>query len=246
MRKAALYVHGRIVLGDSHLEAYKKLSSVEQNERLVSGVFDTETEEFDSEMPDEHFYNKELLLIRHGDCTDPEEPDTELSDFGRDEVRNLAQVLKTTFDLKEMTGISSPLLRCLQTSLILHELLDIPFKVQSEVIETPLFLEDGQQYRLQNHRSKFPQFQWPTSEDWILTKESFSNFLNRTRHALQHLPHQCIVVTHYGFICNLAKLALCDTKVQEIERDIPPASVTHIYRQEVKCIGWTHATNAEY
>lgn len=242
MRTAALYVHGRIVLGDSHLEAFRKLSALEQNEHLISGVFDTETEEFDSELPDEHFYAKEMLLIRHGDCEDPEEPDTELSDFGKNEIRKLASVLRQTFDLKDMVGISSPMLRCLQTSLILHELLDIPFQIQSEVMEIPMFLENGQQYRLQNHRSKFPQFQWPTSDDWILTKETLRNFIDRTRFALQHFPHACIVVTHYGFICNLTRLALCDTKgVQEV----PPGSVTHICKHNVKCIGWTHAGDTE-
>ena len=174
MRKAALYVHGRIVLGDSHLEAFRKLTDLEQNEHLVSGVFDTETEEFESELPTEHFYDKELLLIRHGDCVDPNEPDTELSEYGLDHIKRLASLLATTFELKNMVGISSPMYRCLQTSLILHEMLDISFKIQSEVMEIPWFLEDGQQYRLQNHRSKFPQFQWPTSEDWILTKESLN------------------------------------------------------------------------
>lgn len=246
MRKAALYVHGRIVTGDSHLEAYRKLSAQEQNEHLISGVFDTDTEEFDSEVPDEHFYDKEMLLIRHGDCQDPGEPDTPLSEFGYEEVHKLATVLAHTFDLKDMIGISSPMLRCLQTSLILHELLDIRFQIQSEVMETPIFLEEGHQYRLQNHRSKFPQFEWNASEDWILTKETLKNFVDRSRSALQHLPHNCIVVTHYGFICNLARLALCDKKASELAKDIPPASVTHIDQQEVKCIGWTHATNLEH
>jgi broad specificity phosphatase PhoE len=242
MRKAALYVHGRIVLGDSHLEAYRKLSAMEQNEHLISGVFDTETEEFDSELPNEHFYNKELLLIRHGDCEDPEEPDTELSNFGEEEIRNLARILTQNFDLKDMTGICSPMLRCLQTSLILHELLDIPFQIQAEVMEIPMFLKDDQQYRLQNHRKKFPQFQWPTSEDWILNQETLTQFVERTRTALQHLPHACIVVTHYGFICNLTRLALCDTKAIQ---DVPPGSVTHIDKNNVKCIGWTHAGNID-
>ena len=241
MRKAALYVQGRIVLADSHLEAYQKLSCEEQNKHLVSGVFDTETEEFHSELPDEHFYNKELLLIRHGNCENLEEPDTELSDFGLNEVKKLALILKN-FNLKDMIGISSPMLRCLQTSLILHELLNVEFKVQSNVIETPIFLENEQQYRLQNHCGKFPQFQWENYEDLILKKETYKNFLIRTKQALQDLPRICIVVTHYGFICNLTRLALCDKKAKQIEK-IPPASVTYIEKQEVKCIGWTGSNN---
>lgn len=242
MKKAALYVHGRVVLGDNHLEAFRKLTAMEQNEHVISGFFNTETEEFDSDLPNDHFYNKEMLLIRHGDCEDPGEPDTELSDFGKEEIRSLAKVLAQNFDLKGMTGISSPMFRCLQTSLILHELLDIPFRIQAEVMEVPMFLEDDQQYRLQNHQKKFQQFQWPTSEDWILKKETLSDFVERTRFALQHLPHTCIVVTHYGFVCNLTRLALCDTKALH---DVPPGSVTHIDKNNVRCIGWTHAGDIE-
>jgi len=236
MRRAALYVQGRIVLGDSHLDAFQKLSQIEQEESMASGWFDDTTEEFESDLPEDHFYNKELLFVRHGECEEPQEPDSDLSDFGKEEVRKLANVLLRSFDLKNLTGICSPMLRCLETALILHELLDVPFKVQSDIIETPLFLDEGQQYRLQNHCDKFPQFNWDDMREQVLTKETLPEFLARTKIALQHFPHRCIVVAHYGFIYNATCLALCDTKAVQ---DIPPASVTHIDKQNVRCVGWT-------
>lgn len=233
MRKAALYVHGKVVVGDNHLEAYQKLTSYEKDERLVSGIFDTDTEEFTSELPEDHFYDKEMAFVRHGLAEDAMEPDSDLSELGVKQVQKLASLLAQTFDPKSFTGITSPLLRCLQTSLILHELLDVQFEIQSAIMEFPIFLEDSQRYRLQNHHEKFPQFSWPTYEDWILTKETSVNFLDRTKTALQHFPHNCIVVTHFGFICNVTRLALSENKVA----NIPPASITYIYQQEVKCLG---------
>jgi hypothetical protein len=167
MRKAALYVQGRIVLADSHLEAYHQLTAGEQQERLVSGMFDTDTEEFDSELPEEHFFDKEMLLVRHGMAEEALEPDSDISEYGVQQVYQLAALLAQTFEPKKFTGITSPLLRCLRTSLILHELLDIDFQVRAEVMESPLFLKDDQQYRLQNHHDKFPQFHWGTSHIFV-------------------------------------------------------------------------------
>lgn len=233
MRKAALYVHGKVVVGDSHLEAYKKLTSSEKDERLVSGIFDTDTEEFSSELPEDHFYDKEMAFVRHGLAEDTMEPDSDLSELGIKQVQQLASLLAQTFNPKQFIGITSPLLRCLQTSLILHELLDVQFEIQSSVMEFPIFLEDNKRYRLQNHHEKFPQFYWDTHEDWILTQETSTNFLNRTQSALRDFPHNCIVVTHFGFICNVTRLALSKNKVA----NIPPASITYICQQEIKCIG---------
>jgi len=170
MRRAALYVQGRIVLGDSHLEAYHKLTICEQKKSVVSGTFDTDTEEFESEQVIDHFYDKELILIRHGKSDEPNEPDPVISSVGDEQIRKLVSVLET-FDLKDFVGVTSPLLRCLQSALILHELLNIDFRVQPGVMEFPFFLDEDQKYRLQNHHSKFPHFEWPTKEDWILNKE---------------------------------------------------------------------------
>lgn len=235
MRKAALYVQGRIVLGDSHLDAYHQLTICEQENPLVSGTFDTDTEEFESEKVVDHFYDKELILIRHGKSNDPNEPDPAISGEGDEQIRKLVSVLRT-FDVKDFVGITSPLLRCLQSSLILHELLNIDFRVQSEVMEFPFFLDDGQKYRQQNHHSKFPHFEWPTTEDWILTKECGCEFLNRTRFALQHFPHKVIVMTHFGFISNIARFALCGVKADEFFKGISPASITHIKQQDIRCL----------
>jgi len=235
MRKAALYVQGRIVLGDSHLEAYHKLAVCEQDKSVISGTFNTDTEEFEADKVIDHFYDKELILIRHGKSTDPNEPDPSISDEGEKQIRKLISVLQT-FDLKDFVGITSPLLRCLQSSLILHELLNIDFQIQPEVMEFPFFLEEGQKYRLQNHHAKFPHFKWPTTEAWVLNKECGCEFLDRTRLALQHFPHKAIVMTHFGFIFNMARFALCGKKAEEFFKGISPASVTHINKQDIRCL----------
>jgi broad specificity phosphatase PhoE len=246
MRKAALYVHGRIVVGDSHLEAFQKLTVAEQGERIVSGAFDTDTAEFDSDLAIDHFYDKDLLLIRHAHVQDNSEPDTPISEDGADQVKKLANTLKS-FDLKDFVGLVSPFLRTLQSALILHEALNLDFRIEGEVMEIPMFLEDGQQYRLQNHQDKFPQFNWPSPDDWILTKESQRDFTDRAKLALQNFPRKCIVVTHYGFICNIARYALCDQKAEiAVTGAVPPASLTHIYKQEIKCLGReVHAEDTE-
>ena len=236
MRKAALYVHGRIVLADSHFQAYQKLTEDEKEDDLVSGIFDTDTEEFDGEQPEDHFYDKEMVFIRHGLAEDASEPDPDLSDLGIQQVHELASLLEKTFEPKQFFGITSPLLRCLRTSLILHELLHIDFEIRPEVMEIALFLQQNQQYRLQNHHSKFPQFNWPTREDWVLNKEDPNEFCNRTKQALQHFPHNCIVVTHLGFICNITQLAAPKKKLEII----PPASITYICKQDLKCLGRTN------
>jgi hypothetical protein len=70
MMKAELFVGGCIVIGDSHLDAFQLLSVEEKDADLVSGFFDPETHEFVSDMEKDHFFDKEMYLIRHGQCCD--------------------------------------------------------------------------------------------------------------------------------------------------------------------------------
>lgn len=239
MKKAALFAKGRVVVADSHLEAYRKLTETEQESPIVSGFLNLETQEFQADRPVDHFYNKQIFLIRHGEAQEPHEPDPPLSDYGLAQVQQLAAFL-LTFDIKDYVGLTSPLLRCLQSARIFYEILHLDFRIRPEVMETPCFLSGDHNYRLQNYRDMFPQFSWPTEEDWILTFESGDEFTNRVKAALQDFPPRAIVVTHCGFIFSVAKLALCEQKVREIMHNgIPPASITFIDRQEIKCIGRT-------
>jgi broad specificity phosphatase PhoE len=229
MRKAALYVHGRVVIADSHMLAYQQLTHHEKESHITSGVFDSSTKEFESDLPEEHFYNIECVLIRHGHVTDSNEPDAPLSPVGIQKVNELCKTLKN-FDFKDFTGITSPLLRCLQTSLIIYEKLHIDFKTQASLMELPWFLNQKKQYRLQNHKLKFPQFSWESNDDFIINYESNEDFLERTKLALQNFQSKVIVITHYGFIVNAIRLALCKEKVVS---DIAPASLTYINNQDL-------------
>lgn len=241
MMKAALYVSGRIVVGDSHLDAYRKLSESEKDGDLVSGFYDGETEEFQSDMEKDHFYDKELFLIRHGRAEDPAAPDPDISDEGICQVQQLASELCGR-NFCGVEGITSPLLRCLRTASILQERLGIHFRIVPEVMETPHFLDEYEIFKVRNRSRQFPHFDWPTSKEWHVVHETPPDFLERVKDTLCHLPHKAIVVTHYGYICHMVKLALCDAKAQlVVEQGIPPASLTYINRQDVACLGRTHA-----
>ena len=241
MMKAALYVSGRIVVGDSHLDAYRKLSESEKDGDLVSGFFDHCTEEFVSDMEKDHFYNKEMFLVRHGKSQNPSEPDPDISEEGVCQVQELVTQLSDG-NLGDVVGITSPLLRCLKTAEILSKYLGIRFQIIPEVMETPTFLGEYDVFKVRNRSRQFPQFDWPTSKEWHVVHETPHDFLERVKETLQHLPTKSIVVTHYGYICNMVKLALCDKKAELlVEQGIPPASVTYINRQDVQCLGRTHA-----
>ena len=238
-KRAALYAKGRVVIADSHLQAYQQLTQSEQNGEIVSGVFNVETQEFQADCEKDHFYNKQIFLIRHGEAQEPLEPDPPISDAGTVHIQQLAEFL-SAFDLKNYIGLTSPLLRCLQSAKVFYETLHIDFQICPEVIETACFLSGDQHYRLQNYRDMFPQFQWPSEDSWILTSENEVQFISRIKLALQNFPTKTIVMTHCGFIYNVTRLALCEQKIQPFtRRGVPPASATFLDRQEIKFMGRT-------
>ena len=232
MRRAALFVHGRIVVGVTHGDAFGQLTENEQSaEVMISGFFDSETLEFETEKEEEHFYDKEICLVRHADPLDQMDPDTDISPEGIERTKQVANFLAENLD-KDFVGITSPLLRCLKTAQIIQRITNIVFEVDPRVMETPPI-----DFHLINHHEKFPLFKWPTSLDWDLTPEPPDVFLQRTKSALLNLPHHSIIVTHLGTICNISRLALCEQKAQKvIGNGLLPASVTHIKQQDVRCI----------
>ena len=232
MKKAALYVAGRIIVADSHLAAYQQLSVTEQHSELISGVFDSDTEEFDSDQIDDHFYDKEIVLIRHCE-TDGEGPDPSISDRGLEQAHHLAATLQT-LNLDGFVGKTSPLLRCLQTCAVLSENMDIHFDIE------PGIVEKGPDYIVPSRNEEFPQFSWPDQGEFPLFEESPKDFEDRIGLVLQNLPHKSILITHLGVVCNLAKFALCPKKVTEMIDGFLPASMTVIRRQEwqqMDCLG---------
>lgn len=237
MRRAALYVHGRIVVADSHLAAFEALTIEERREYIVSGFLDEETGEFDSDLAKDHFYNKEMYLIRHGQVLDVDDPDPPVSEEGTRQAEQIAENMKDT-DLSEFNCFSSPLLRCLQTAEVFAKICGVQIEIDLALMETPNFLAQNETFYLKNRKSYFPMFHWPTPYDWLIPYETPSDFAIRTRNVLQRLPKKTIIISHFGLITNMAKMALCDEKAAE--SGVPTASLTHIDNQEVKCLGRTY------
>lgn len=233
MRRAALFVHGRIVVGVTHGDAFGQLTEIEKSDMLVSGFFDPETEEFVTpDDPTQHFYDKEICMIRHATVQDQLDPDTDISDEGVEQAQRIANFVAENFDPEEFTGLTSPLLRCLKTAHIIQEQSNLTFEVDPRIMETPPV-----DFHLKNHCDEFPFFNWQTKLDWDLTPETPALFLQRIGSVLRHLPHRCIIVTHMGTICNISRLALCEQKAQKvIGSGLPPASVTFIKQQDVRCL----------
>lgn len=234
--KAALYVAGRVVVGDSHLSCLSMLQDHELDGELDSGFYDDETREFISEREQRIFDNKELYLVRHGHYLGDHELDPDIDGEGEGQVRGAAEVLRGR-DLADFAGVTSPLLRCLRTASILQELLGIHFRVVPEVIETPHFLDPGKVFKLKNRSRDFPQLDWPTSKEWHVLPETEHDFLLRVKDSLQRMPTRSIVVTHHGYISLTAKISLCKNLFQGA---FPHASVTYFHRQDGQRLGRTN------
>jgi broad specificity phosphatase PhoE len=234
--RAALYVSGRVVTGDSHIACFEKLTESEQDQVTDSGFFDCESGQFISDREREVFDEKEMYMIRHGQSTCPDEPDPDITPDGICQVQQAVDCLATQ-DLREFIGFTSPLLRCLQTANILHNSLGIKFHIVPEIMETPHFLEPEEIFKVKNRSHMFPQFDWPTSQEWHVLHETPLDFFKRVKETLQQFPCHSILVTHYGFICLTAKLALCKAVLKE---GFPPASVTYFHRHDGKRLGRTN------
>lgn len=230
--KAALYVNGRIVFGDSHIEAFWKLTEEERNGHLVSGWYDSSRSEFVGDLPENHFYNKTFYLVRHGQ-SDSAAFDSKLTDTGREQIEEIATKLQ--FErLEKFVGLCSPMLRCLETAAILQKHLDIQFQIHADLRE--ISRQDGE---FMNKKEQFPQFQWPAQDTLNIHTETMSEFQERVKTTLLGLPKNCIVVTHYGFIYTITQMALCEKRAARIEIDtdeFSTGSVTKIQRDQVTTI----------
>lgn len=232
MKKAALYVHGKIIVGFNHGDAFGKLTEFEQHEFIISGFYNLDTEEFEADSTDDCFYDKEMILVRHAE-TLSQDPDTGISSTGAEQTEKLASFLLDT-ELKDFVALTSPLLRCLQTAQILHQIIHLQFTVAPSVMETPT-----ESFCLKNHKDEFPQFDWPTSQNWNLSPETPECFLDRTRQTLHGLPHKAIIVTHFGTIFNMVRLTSCDKKANAVfGNGLPPASVVAINKENLECLGY--------
>lgn len=236
MKQAALYVCGKIVMADSHLMAFQRLSIQEkQAAEIISGFFNVETEEFESDIPQDHFYDKQMILIRHPD-TERDGQNPSLSSKGVDKTYEIVESLKDK-DLSDYRGITSPMTRCLETADILQKKLDLPFEVNPDVVESPM-THDQKEFQIENLQSKYPNFYWPNNKTFFIKKENEIEFRKRTRNVLQNFPHRCIVITHFGVIFHISQDALCEHKANVLfSTGIPRGSVTFINRDTMQMIG---------
>jgi hypothetical protein len=176
--KAALYVAGRVVVADSHLACFQTLSEDEQNADMESGFYDSETGQFISDNERRVFDDKELYLVRHAQAACPDDPDPDITEEGAEQVRYAACCLLKQ-NLCGFQGIASPMLRCLRTACILHNLLGIRFTIVPEIMETPPYLKDDEVFKLKNRCDMFPQFEWPCSDEWHVMHETKNDFYGR-------------------------------------------------------------------
>jgi len=233
VKTAALYLHGRVVVAKSHLEAYQQLNELEKQSQMVSGFYDPDTKEFCADICRDHFYQKKILLIRHGQAS-KDKLNPSLTAQGISETQEVTKYLGR-FDLKDYKCYVSPLKRCLETAKIIANSSGLTFEVYPQIMETPTFLEEGESFELESRIQEFPEFKWPDDKGWTVTYEEKKIFLDRVASVLQKLPERCILVSHFGVVTNMAKLALCGDKCKE--KGVPTASLTFIVNQEVKCFG---------
>jgi len=109
---AALYTGKKVVTGACHGDAFSRLSIKEQDGELHSGFYDSETGEFISD--EQTFYNKELVLIRHAEVFEYDDPG--ITPFGKDQCCQSGKYLQDNLDLGDFLFFSSPCRRCVETS----------------------------------------------------------------------------------------------------------------------------------
>jgi broad specificity phosphatase PhoE len=230
MYAKAIYVDGRIVTGRHHGEAFGMLSDKEKcSDTLLSGFYDESTGRFFYD--DQSFYTKSIYLVRHSRPSKgyDEDQDPDLSQEGVEKAHKLATFLMDA-GLKDYEGYTSPYLRCLITADIIARMTGIQFTVDpclTEPAEDDILLE--------NHAKDFPQFCWPTSDEFRIEKEDPSSYSSRLKSVAEHLPSQAVVVTHYSPITCLARLVSGAADV--VSENLPMASLTYIYNNQIVHFG---------
>jgi broad specificity phosphatase PhoE len=234
MKRPALYIHGRIVEGSSHSAAFEQLSLDERQEDCISsGVFDTETGEFQGYIEEEHFFRKEILLMRHANVIN-NGPDPGISRDGINQILAVIPYLRR-LDLGQFICKCSPMLRCLETANVIQSCINVKFSVDASLVEAPPSLKQDENYYLPARCAGFPQYLWPDTNGWLIKKFTASDFINRVADVLRSLPQKSILISHSGFVIGMARLALCENTM--LKCGIPTASLTHIENREVRCLG---------
>jgi broad specificity phosphatase PhoE len=143
---------------------------------------------------------KELILIRHGEsqynaCL-TDHLDSELTHKGIEQARITGKFLKEQFGhIHNFVGITSPYIRCLQTSRILREETGLEFTVNPGPREIMMKYQAAE---VKNRRDKFPEFVWNHDDDLFFSQESDIQFINRIKDFHDSLNHEKLVVVSHG------------------------------------------------
>lgn len=173
----------------------------------------------------------ELILIRHAQSVYNTgvtlNLDTELTDLGKEQIESTASFLKDNFDLSQFQAISSPYLRTLQTSDIIHKTTNLKFKVSGGVREyhidkTNPELQDGG-LRLPNRAKEFSHCNW-VSEEWgdlgnFYSNETLEDFITRMELFYKSLRQgKYLIVSHGAPIKILYEIGIGNNKKDLVDR----------------------------
>lgn len=116
----AILCNNKLVTGLHHGDAFSKLTEQEKDSEMLSGFIDNLKFICD----DRIIYLKEIILMRHGESDSQE--NGSLTEKGRSQTQKAATFL-FNMNLQGFIGISSPYIRCQQTSRLLHDICEIDF-----------------------------------------------------------------------------------------------------------------------
>ena len=194
-------------------------------------------------------FKEELIVIRHArsqhNVRDEEGLDAGITDWGKRQAGNVACFLKDQMNLDGFQFITSPFLRCLDSSL--------PIQVENPVSQFQVWPEfreylnhSGKECFVKN-RKEYP-FDWSRFPDDGTTYEEEYNeiFLNRIHDGFSLLPEKSLVVTHGLPAITLVAIAKGQLHMPVWDYSISNASITYIKRGRVVWHGRSLYHEREY
>jgi len=229
MYLAAVLSNGHVATGRHHGEAFSKLSSTEQEAGLVSGHVNPDGT-FTTEM---EFIDKEVILVRHAESEWnahlSDSLDSTLTFKGVSQAQRLASFIRKNIDCRGMVGFTSPLDRCLLTSLPIRRQTGVRFFVRHELSElSNHFPAEG--VEVPCRKDEYLDIEWGNYHTTTFCKEPPEAFLGRLRAFLESIPNHSIIVTHGSCVQTMIEMAL-GVKMSQVpawDNSIGNASITHI------------------
>lgn len=178
---------------------------------------------------------KELILIRHGESkynamlTD--NLDSELTAKGIAQAKATGKFLKDHFGhIQNFIGITSPYLRCLQTSRIIKEETGLDFFVDQRPREIMVHYDE---VLIPDRQEHFPEFVWSNFTTIGFYKETADQFLARMKQYVSDFSHEkALVVSHGTPVGSLFELTLGRDHKPDTEFYVDNASVSYIRNGE--------------